>query len=183
MIVVVSRTIIQQAGTGGQAGLCLTYAPARRSGLFALVRRRVRRGILSTIVSSPNRPKKGHPMPNRMIDSVVGLEVDTDKYFNHCQSLGMLSIGLFHLVSWVRGREARFAELNKTFTWTAFGPGTGDSSESLAYTACVFHWFGSSIFNYARLVGYIRGADSGAFTSADFGTEKGCRKVSRSVND
>ena len=40
--------------------------------------------------------------------------------------------------------------------------------EFLDLTACMFHWFGVSVCNFARLVGLIRGLSRGDFTRKDF---------------
>lgn len=115
------------------------------------------------------------------LDGIEQLKVDRNNYANEIGSLRTLFNGLRELSASVKRRESAFdmagGDKVKLMTYgSAIEP-----QESLDVTACMFHWFGLSLCNYARLVGFIRGLHQGDFTRADLTDKKAVEKVKRSI--
>lgn len=121
-------------------------------------------------------------MPQIVLDGIDNLAVDSKDLGNEIRTLQMLRQGLFSLTSSVKRREARFAELAKVARFTFVGATSEEEEADLNMVACMFHWFGVSLCNYARLVGFIRGLDLKQFSRSDLRTPSAFEGVSKSVS-
>jgi hypothetical protein len=105
---------------------------------------------------------------NVLLDGVERLEVPTTPYANEIRNLRTLSIGLCRLAEMIKPREMRFQEqTGGNLVVSMYGGTTPEESDQLDLIACTFHWFGVTICNYARLVGFVRGLERGDFTRSD----------------
>jgi len=64
----------------------------------------------------------------------------------------------------------------------SYGLDIDGTKGKLDLIACFFHWFGVSICNYARLVGFIRGLSVGEFTRGDFNDRAKFQNIQSSVD-
>lgn len=115
------------------------------------------------------------------LDTVENLEVDPQKHFNEVRSLQQMAHGLLSLATGIRRREQRYAELAKKIIFTQFGGTSDEEIADLNLVACIFHWFGVSTINYARLVGFIRGLEMNAFTRGDLKDASKFKDISKVV--
>ena len=63
-----------------------------------------------------------------------------------------------------------------------FGQDFDGTKTHLDLIACLFHWFGVSVYNYARLIGFMRGLSQGAFSRSDLGEPLKCKSISEVVD-
>jgi hypothetical protein len=122
-------------------------------------------------------------MPTITLDAIAGLSVDTDDYFNECRTLRMLSIGLAGIADNMKRREAVWEQQTAgKIKLNVYGSDIDGTTGNLDLTACYFHWFGVSVCNFARLVGFIRGLNATDFTRADVGDPTKSESVRSSVD-
>jgi hypothetical protein len=116
------------------------------------------------------------------LDVVVGLSVDEDEYFNECRTLQMLSTGLTVIADTLKRREAAWEQQTAgKVKFHIYGLDIDGTKGNIDLIGCFFHWFGVSVCNFARLVGFIRGLTAADFTRADLGDPTRFEKVGRSV--
>ncbi|NJM44229.1 MAG: hypothetical protein HC858_10130 [Brachymonas sp.] len=100
-----------------------------------------------------------------MIDHIARVEVDEATGLNELTTLASLAIGLNVLAQQVHLLEEPLIldeqERRKKVTFFGFGLLHPDQERLIP---CLFHWFGTSVCNYARLVGFLSGLTSGAYT-------------------
>lgn len=103
------------------------------------------------------------------IDHVLKCEVDPDVCGNELATLSYLAAGLHQLNANVAAVETPLRDSDeKTGRVTmAFGNIPGLSRGTVQILPCFFHWYGTSVVNYARLVGFLSGLSSGAFKRSD----------------
>jgi hypothetical protein len=65
--------------------------------------------------------------------------------------------------------------------FTQFGATSNEEQVDLNLIACFFHWFGVSVINYARLVGFIRGLELNQFTRDDLKNSQKSKDISKQV--
>jgi hypothetical protein len=99
-----------------------------------------------------------------IIDKVLGIEVLQGNYFNEISTLLNLKYGLALLYNTVRPMELKIIEENKGSDWQFFGNHPTVPREFSSLLPCLFHWFGTSVCNYARLTGYIVRKHEGIIT-------------------
>lgn len=117
-----------------------------------------------------------------MLDAIDPVKVDRAKYFNEIGPLRTLSNGLRELCGAIKRREVAFEKAGgDKLKVMMFGSTSPEDQYSLDITACMFHWFGLSLCNYVRLVGYIRGLDRGDFTRSDLTDKKAVENVKKSI--
>jgi len=117
-----------------------------------------------------------------VLDAIEPVKVDRQKYFNEIGSLRTLFNGLSELCAPIKRREVAFEKASGgKFKVMTFGGTSPKEKHSLDVTACMFHWFGLSLCNYVRLIGYIRGLNRGDFTRADLTDKKAVDKVRKSI--
>lgn len=100
-----------------------------------------------------------------VIDHLAQLDVDEATGVNELTTLGSLATGLSTLAQQVLLLEEPLVrdeqERRKKIFFFGFGLLTPEQEQLLP---CLFHWFGTSICNYARLVGFLSGLASGVYT-------------------
>lgn len=100
-----------------------------------------------------------------LIDHLTRIDVDEATSVNELTTLDSLATGLSVLAQQVRLIEEPLMryeqERHKKVFFVGFGLLT---SEQEKLVPCLFHWFGTSICNYARLVGFLSGLTSGVYT-------------------
>jgi hypothetical protein len=106
------------------------------------------------------------------IDHVVPINVPDLVGTNELITLRSLAAGLFMLERHVAALEHRMnesdrAQNTRTRLWGFGGFPLADGSEVSEHDVqllnCFFHWFGMSLCNYVRLVGYLGGLEAGVF--------------------
>jgi hypothetical protein len=118
------------------------------------------------------------------VDLIEKFAIAPLEYANELGSLRTLLAGIKRLTAVVKTEEARRTPPPglSVFSFGATS-GTDEEKEFNAFLACVFHWFGTSVCNYARLVGYIRGMTLGHFTRADLKNQANFKQVKKSINE
>lgn len=116
-----------------------------------------------------------------VLDGIEPLKVVRQAYFNEIGSLRTLFNGLSELCASVKRREVAFEKAGGDKVKVMVFGSAMESQQSLDVTACMFHWFGLSLCNYARLIGYIRGLHRGDFTRSDLTDKKAVDKVRTSI--
>lgn len=115
------------------------------------------------------------------IDGIAKLVIESSKHANELRTLQMLQHGLMSLATGIKRREMRYAEIAKTMRFSCFGGTSDEEVADLNLVACIFHWFGVSVCNYARLVGFIRGLETNQFARNDLKTPTAFKGISKSV--
>jgi hypothetical protein len=115
-----------------------------------------------------------------VIDHIAGLTIDERDGINELITLSCLTSGLDHLNSQIAAYEGpiRDFESSNRKKVNFFGFGfelLPEEAENLI--PCLFHWYGVSVINYARLVGFAGGIGSGALSRDMLGEPKGKRKI------
>jgi hypothetical protein len=118
---------------------------------------------------------------NVTLDFVEKLDVDPQKHFNEIRTLQQLSKGLMSLATGIRRREQRYEALAKVANFSFFGGTSDQEVDDLNLVACIFHWFGVSAINYARLVGFIRGLELSLFVRDDLKDKTKFKHISKAV--
>lgn len=120
-------------------------------------------------------------MQKVLLDGVENLVVEYTAHANEINTLKMLAHGLGKLARNIQHREEQYAEFAKKAVFSSFGATNDQEEADLNLVACFFHWFGVSVCNYARLVGFIRGLEKGEFTRADLKTAAAFSGISKAV--
>ena len=122
-------------------------------------------------------------MSSIIIDSVTGLAIEDGAHFNEYRTLKMLYAGLSQIAFQLQQRELKFNQQNNgAFNVFSFGRDPDGSNENLDLVACTFHWFGVSVVNFARLVGFISGLENNEFERRDLGDPEKCKSIKKSVD-
>ena len=122
-------------------------------------------------------------MPKLTLDAIAGITVDSDDYFNEYRTLQMLRSGLIGIADNLKWREAAWEQQTAgKVRFHVYGLDIDGTKGNLDLIACFFHWFGVSVCNYARLVGFIRGLSTGDFTCADLSNPVKFRDVKAAVD-
>ena len=97
------------------------------------------------------------------LDTIIGLDVSEDDYFNEIRTIQSLQLGLAELALRIRHEEEpiRREEMNEGVQLSFFGNRPGMNRHIIMLMPCFFHWFGVSLCNYVRLIGFINGLQSG----------------------
>src|SRR4051794_23240516 len=115
-------------------------------------------------------------MSTLTLDAIEPIEIGDTEYPNEVGTLRTLHRGLWGLANSVANREFPFLEMSKKMKFVSFGRDVDATTTDIDMVACLFHWFGVSLCNFARLVGFIRGLKEGDFTRADL-TDQGKTKA------
>jgi len=117
------------------------------------------------------------------VDAIENLVVDPTPYTNEVGTIQTLSAGLEHIATWLKRREMVYERMTggrlKYFSQCLDFDGT---NTALPYIACIFHWFGGSACNLARLAGFIRGLAKALFTRAVLNDPANYDTVKKSVD-
>lgn len=93
------------------------------------------------------------------------IDVDESIGLNELTTLHCLGVGLSALAQQVRLVEAPLIQQENERRKKIFFYGFGLLSPAEEFIVpCYFHWFGASVCNYARLVGYLSGLANGSYT-------------------
>jgi hypothetical protein len=122
-------------------------------------------------------------MPMLVIDGVEKIEVDPTKHLNEVNTLLMLRRGFISLTIAVKNRESRYSASAAKMKFAFFGATSDEELEEQRLVSCFFHWFGVSVCNYARLVGFLRGLEQGQFTRADLNDPSKFKDISRAIKE
>ena len=120
-----------------------------------------------------------------IIDHVLKCEVDPDIGGNELATLGYLAVGLHQLNANVAAVEIPLRNRDeKTDQITmSFGNIPGLRPDTVQILPCFFHWYGTSVVNYARLIGFLSGLSSGAFKRSDLEDAGNFETVTKICND
>ncbi len=101
-----------------------------------------------------------------ILDHVTGLEASQEDCFNEIMSLESLRLGLFQLAAYVWKLEEQIRSEQTTHGIKVFSYGNVPQTNRVdnLLLPCYFHWFGVSLCNYVRLVGFIWGIETGRIT-------------------
>jgi hypothetical protein len=117
------------------------------------------------------------------LDAIAGISVDPTDYFNECRTLHMLSTGLAGIAGHLKRREAMWQPpTGGEVRFSSLGLDFDGTKGHLDEIACLFHWFGVSVCNYTRLVGFVRGLSANEFTRDDLGDAAKFQDVRSAVN-
>ena len=123
-------------------------------------------------------------MPTATLDAVDGISVDFNDYFNECRTLQMLSTGLVGLADDLKRRESAWErKTGGKLKFQVYGLDIDGTKGNLDLIGCFFHWFGVSICNYVRLVGFVRGLSANEFSRADLSDTTRFNAVKSSVDE
>lgn len=119
-----------------------------------------------------------------IIDHVLKCEVDPDIGGNELATLRYLAVGLHQLNANVVAIETPLRDRDKKTDQItmSFGNIPGLRSDTVQILPCFFHWYGTSVVNYARLVGFLSGLSSGAFKRSDIEDVRNFETVTRFCN-
>jgi hypothetical protein len=128
-----------------------------------------------------NSPK-GFPWEPVTIDFLKNTSVDLSTGGNQVSTLLSLRAGIFDLY-----QKTKILEyfLQKT-VGDGCGMGTmgcGLPTGSDELIPCYFHWFGTSLMNYVRLVGFLDGIVYKVFSRLDLENTNGCRTIKKHCDD
>lgn len=105
-------------------------------------------------------------MSSTILDYRDILEVPDDHSFNELVTLRTLQVGLHELAVsvWRQEEPLRQADEAENITRCFFGNAPEINPHMRALLPCFFHWYGVTLCNYARLVGFVGAIESGRIT-------------------
>jgi hypothetical protein len=119
-----------------------------------------------------------------LLDGIERLEVECAKHGNEIRNLRTLSVGLQRLAESIKRPEVQFErQTGGKIIVTCFGATSPAEEERLNMYACMFHWFGVTVINYARIVGFIRGIERGVFSRADLADKTKFDVIKKEIAD
>jgi hypothetical protein len=123
-------------------------------------------------------------MATATLDAIDGVSVESGDYFNECRTIQMLSTGLLGIANHLKRREAICERQTAgKIRMVSFGLDFDGTKDHLDQIACTFHWFGVSLCNYARLVGFIRGISTNRFKREDLTDSARFRHIRDTVGE
>ena len=118
-----------------------------------------------------------------MVDSIEKIEVIPSDCTNELRSLQTLYHGMQRIYGMVKRRELIFEANAPTGMVTAIlGRDFDGTTDHLDAIACFFHWFGISVCNFARLVGFLRGLKKNEFMRSDLQNKSKFTYIKTSIN-
>jgi len=118
------------------------------------------------------------------IDTFAGVTIDAGDHFNECRTLQMLSAGLMRIADDLRQRESAWEQATDgKVQFHVYGLDIDGTKGNLDLIACMFHWFGVSLVNYARLVGFIKALANNDFARSDLGDPAKFKSIASRVDD
>ena len=118
------------------------------------------------------------------LDAVKKIEVRASEFPNELSTLECLRYGLFQLAAQVSSFEEviRKKESETKRQIAFFGGYPGISQETQLILPCLFHWFGVSLCNYARLVGLVDSVATGKVLKAMPKTKSDQNRIKKSCD-
>lgn len=114
------------------------------------------------------------------IDVLKNIIVDRNKFNNEINAISQLLNGMISLYNTVKPLEVEIAIKNVGKKFIYWGvPGNDDliPQNISILLPCIFHWYGNSLYNYARLAGFIVGRELGCITDYDIEMEPQRKKI------
>lgn len=128
-------------------------------------------------------------MTTVFLDAIEHVEISSNDHANEVGTLRTLFRGLHQLYGMIKRRELDFEhqialklEPGQKLKVFAQGLDYDGTSERLDAIACFFHWFGVSLCNFARLVGYIRGVEKGEFARSDLHDKTNFKTIKEAID-
>ncbi|MDO1450837.1 hypothetical protein Q0590_31475 [Rhodocytophaga aerolata] len=106
-------------------------------------------------------------MNSFIIDNVLNIEVDRNKYVNETNALISLVHGLILIYNSIRPHELKIQPASERSNVYIWGAHEHIPEELYNTLPSLFYWFSISIMNYARLAGFIVGKETGKISQAD----------------
>ena len=97
-----------------------------------------------------------------ILDHVEGWEVSEDDFFNEIRALEALRAGLLEITVsvWHAEEPIRQRERAEGAQISFYGNAPDLDPWMRQLLPCFFHWYGVSVCNYARLVGYVKSVEA-----------------------
>src|SRR4051794_31342179 len=76
-------------------------------------------------------------------------------------------MGMKQIATMIKNQEAVFEQAIGKGKSVQYGATSNEERELLDTIACFYHWFGTSLCNFARLVGFIKGLHEKQFSKTD----------------
>jgi len=122
-------------------------------------------------------------MPTKTLDAIVPVIIESDVYFNECRTLRTLSVGLVTIAKTLQRPEVTWQQqAGGKLTFLSYGLDIDGTKGNLDLIACFFHWFGVSVCNFARLIGFVSGLVESHFTRADLSNPAKFPDIRKSVD-
>lgn len=122
-------------------------------------------------------------MSSITLDAVAGVTITDGDHFNERRTLQMLSAGLLRIADDLRRRELAWEQAaGRNVQVHVYGLDVDGTKDNLDLIACMFHWFGVSLVNYARLIGFVRGLTNNNFTRSDLGEPGNFKSITGAVD-
>jgi hypothetical protein len=122
-------------------------------------------------------------MPNVTLDAIAGVLIDDNNCVNEQRTLQMLSTGLVGIAGNIKQRELAWQkQFGPNVRFQSHGLDIDGTKGYLDQIACFSHWFGVSLYNYARLVGFVPGLTVNDFSRADLSDPTKFKAVKESVD-
>jgi len=102
-----------------------------------------------------------------IIDKVADVSIDWTTYQNEINTLLQLKTGLLFLFNNVRPTELKVATAFDNKQVSLFGDSEHIPKDFQQHLPSFFHWFATSVCNYARLTGYLVGRETGQISATD----------------
>lgn len=117
-----------------------------------------------------------------VVDGVRNVAISVEDGGNELPTLGYLQAGLDDIYQKTKIYEFLFLQKYEKESGKRNLQGWGLDflnfpGNEARLIPCYFHWFGTSMVNYVRLVGFLDGVASKSFSREDLESEKGCEKV------
>lgn len=112
-----------------------------------------------------------------IIDNVREVTINPEEYSNEVTTLSNLKEGLSFLYNYVFNIEQEFIIRNEGHDITFFGRSPDLPGYIFNLLPCFYHWFGTSMINYARLVGYVVSCEAGEHIKSDLNYADNYKKV------
>ena len=119
-----------------------------------------------------------------IIDQQLGIQVDPTNHYNACNTLGYLKHGLGALYSTIKPQENLMKEKyqDQYIVYQSIGYNSEYPRELYLILPSLFHWFGVSVCNYARLAGFIVAKEQGHFTDMDIQYEPAREQIKKACD-
>lgn len=118
-----------------------------------------------------------------IIDHALGTSIDESSCENELSTLGTLREGLCQIAQDVKYREhaihSKQRESRKSSSFWGFPP--DQDERELQWVTCLFHWYGVSVCNFARLVGLLKNLSENTITRKTLEIRE--KKVCNGVKD
>jgi hypothetical protein len=121
--------------------------------------------------------------PTYIVDKILGIEVNPEKYNNEINALLQLKQGMIELYNNVRPVELSILQQRPGKKVFFFGQTDLVPPNIANLLPCFFHWFGNSICNYARLAGYIVAREQGYVEDDYLQIEPARKKIKEACDD